>query len=361
MIIFAILYLLHYKKYSKFSLLDQTSLLKEQYYTYSDLGFYQLPIRGGDKMTISLNSGKQSLFFFIPYDPFLYICNLSIDGVPIKSHLLPRGLSIEGNDNATLTFYSSKKNNIQLQANFWIIPSTICPKYSAYVYGTNSIEVHSDLSQLCIFSPTFDSKSSKFKIESGIPFFSGYHYSLIYTTDFHTPAYVNDGNKIESHTIKTANFVSYFASKKVTNISDKNEYFTFSYKRRTKTKDVSYNQNYCFADSVYKCSSKECSFTSAFVFTDCLDYNIETIVIVGSVVGLVFAVTMLVLISCFLVKRKKNDENDTLSTVPLNNENNYLIEKDYTQKNINQQYQNEYNNPYNPMNQPQFYQQQTND
>lgn len=314
---------------------------------YSDIGFYQISIQNGDKINVFLKGGKHRLYLFIPYDPNILIQKIIIDGILVlQKKLILNGLSIEGNDNTTLEF-STKNSNQQIEANFWILPSNMCQKNSGYVFGTNSIEVHSDLDQLCIFSPSFDSKSSKFQIESGIPFIDGYHYSLVYTTDFEKPLYVNDGNNVETYTLKTANFVSFYSVK---SNSDKDEFFTFTYKRRTKTKDVSYSQNYCVADSVYKCSIIGCSSSDVFNFVECLDYNIETIVIVGSVLGFVFAVSMLILIYCCMIKKKKNDGglNEPLNTVPLNNENENYTQKDFNQNNYLNQ--NDYINPYDPSN-----------
>lgn len=75
----------------------------------------------------------------------------------------------------------------------------------------------------------------------------------------------------------------------------------------------------------------------------------------------VFAVCMLILISCFFIKNK----NESLSTVPLNTNNEQkerLAENDYMkdqqfQQDQNNLDQNVYNNPYYPSQQYQYQQQ----
>lgn len=338
---------------------NQTNIIQNKNLFYTQQGFYNIMIHNDDVIHISLNEGKQTLFFFMPYYPSFYIQNMSIDGIPVKNNMFPRGFFIKGNINASLEFCSGNKD-YEMQANMWIIPSEICQKSSIFTYGSNSIKITSSITQLCIFSPTFDSSNQKFKIESGIPFDSSFHYTLIYTNNFSNPDFLNYGNKIETYKFKNGNLVKFYSSSPYyienytsSGLKSSNEYYSFFYKRKTKTGKIAFTQNECFSDSIYECDSKGCVYNRIPTNLLCFDYDIEAIVIVGSIIGAVFAIGMLVMISCFIVKKKKTkkENNGILNTVPLRNENS--IADDYTNQNYPQTpkdvyEQDEYINPYNP-------------
>ncbi|KAK8836608.1 hypothetical protein M9Y10_037542 [Tritrichomonas musculus] len=289
---------------------------KSQNLQYSEQGFYNISISEKDTLNIFFKGRKQRLFFLIPYSPNFNIQNVSIDGTLVSIYPQPIGLSIEGTDNATLTFWS-KIDSYQHQINFWIIPSELCSNSSTFVYGSNIIELHFRNTELCVFSPIFDSNNQKFTIELGVPFDESNHHASIYTKDFVKPYATYYDNDIHSTTVKTGNFVKFNL-----NQNDEKNHYSIFYRRRTKSIGSPYHQNVCEADSITRCTSDGCLLDIVdFVSVECNQYDFENIIVVLVIVSLFLVIVMILLIYFCLRRNKKKKDLGNLDNNPLNSEN----------------------------------------
>ncbi|KAK8843558.1 hypothetical protein M9Y10_024615 [Tritrichomonas musculus] len=322
-VFFTILSLSNNQKGLKQNVFTKSSILKrvKQSLNYSDFGFYSVSISNGDAIEFSLDHGKQSIFFLMPYDPNFYIQDIIIDGIFVSHSAHPSGLAIEGNDSVILTFKTAVLG-LQIQSNFWIIPSDLCQCPSSYVYGKQIVNTHIINSQLCVFSPIFDSKNQKFKIESGIPFDSLDHYTSFYTVNYQKPDFINYDNIIESHEFTTGNFVKFSSSDLTLNSPKPNDIEdteTLFYKRQTKIKSSSHSENICVVEPFLRCNSNGCiSDTINIDFKKCSESGPNVVVITVACVGSVLFIALLCLILCCLSRRNK--KQDSMNTVLINNE-----------------------------------------
>ena len=137
--------------------------------------------------------------------------------------------------------------------------------------------------------------------------------------------------------------------------SDRDEYYSFYYKSSTKTVKPENSQDECVTATASKCDQNGCALGESVSFTDCLDYDVEMIVIVVSVVGTAFAISIVVMVSCFIARNKKRNGSERLvSSVPLNtaNESETNQQNEYTDGKSFGRYANQ-QNYLNPIEYPQ--------
>lgn len=188
-------------------------------YFYSEEGFHRILLKNDDTININFCNGSFSLFFFIPYHPDFKIQKIIIDGKTVEFFQC-RELAIEGKSNATLTF-SSNISNLYIQADFWIIPSNHCINPTVFLYGGNELEFKISLcNQLCIFSPSFDSKNKKFEIEFGAISQFREHSSFLYSKSVKTADVKKYLNEINKYYVDEAFFIQFHSNYSKYNSND---------------------------------------------------------------------------------------------------------------------------------------------
>lgn len=302
-----------------------SSNTKSRNLTFSEQGFYSISIEEGDKMIFFLKQSTQKLYFFLPSSGDFYIKDLTIDGTKVSIQSFPTGFCIEGNENITLTFYM-KNNDINNQVNFWIIPSSLCPKSSSYSFGSNIIEMLVRGSQTCIFSPTFDSKNQKFTIEAGIPLIKGYHYTSMYTTNYSKSDYTNTDNQIQTNTIKTGAFFKYYLNYID---GDEDHLYSIFFRRKTKSK----NENSCDANAVTRCNVDGCVLDYIdFVSIKCSKIDTVNIIVAVVIAGVIFLIIVSFIIYMLIMSKKRKLN---INSEPLNNDVDNENKIFYAEQNVN--------------------------
>lgn len=232
--------------------LKKTQLSPINYY-YSSEGYHKIYLKNNDTLSINFENSSFRLFFFIPYHPNFQIENIIIDGINVEFEQY-RELAIEGKFNTTLKFVSNV-SDLHVQADFWIIQSRFCSNPTVFLYGSNEFEFKISLcNQLCIFSPSFDSKTKIFDIEFGAISQFRAHSSFLYTNNTKMPdikKYLNETNKFK---INGASYIQFFGN--YSKYSSSDYYF---YSRKTKmNKENDLLENFCQMDYIMRCNSYGC-------------------------------------------------------------------------------------------------------
>lgn len=303
-------------------------------FSYSDPGFYSILLKDGDKISVFLVEGTQKLYLFIPYQTNFYIKELKIDGLIVPINLHPISFCIEGKNYVTITFYAN--NDQDNRADFWILPSSLCPKSSSYAYGSNIVEILARGTQLCVFSPTFDSKNQKFSIEAGIPLITGYHYTSFYTTNYDKPDYLISTDEIQSITIKTGSFVKFYSN---FIDDDGDRLYSIFFRRKTKSIKVSENDNKCEVNAITRCSFEGCILDYVdFVSVKCNKIDVLNITVASVISGIMVLVILSLVISMYCRSKKKKNLN--INEEPLNNDNDDFYNEN--QNHLGEQQLNDY-------------------
>lgn len=228
----------------------------------------------------------------------------------------------------------SMKTMKKRKINIWLLPSNFCRQISLYAYGGYSIElkVPYTSSEICIFSPSFDSFNGKYKVNFGINSNQNNHISNLYSKSFYCPYKVGKFDEIVKAKVDEP-FVAVFKfNSSLLSKSDNDlkyfENFIF-YKRITDQFESNDSSKQISLGSVANCNFSHDCVTSFF---PPLEVNVENkkwnsdielipllIVLIASIVGVVLVVF------CFKkIKRRiklnsiKNDISGLIPAKPQN-------------------------------------------
>lgn len=299
---------------SQNNLFQHTELNKSDKY-YDKIGFYNTEFGILSTVTISFSGGRNRIFVFFP--KVSYHTSVSIDDNLFYDLRGKIGFSLEGKKHAII------KSSFA-EVNFWIIPSTICPKNSIFVYGSRTIEIQMTHSPFCVFSPIFDSNNGYFKVKTGIKNHKGFHYSNIYTTNFTYPQFTNFGNINKTHKVKTSHIAEFYVDMSSSKRYDlyyerKVSYFSF--------KAHSYED--CYVNHVIYCNATTCESRLWSYYPYCSNFDILLLIRIF----LLVLTSICAMAFIFKMCLNKKESKDTLNTIPLKSDNTYekVDDSSYTQ------------------------------
>lgn len=293
-----------------------TYIISSTNHLLSDIGFYDILVRGGETITGILSNGDNRLFIVIPSHPDFSIESISIDDQSISSFSGKRGFAINGKENATFKIKSTDTDSI-LQVNAWLIPSQLCSNSAFYTYGSRKIKYEKVISiqDFCAFSPTLDSKNNKFTVKFGIKNGAQSHESSLYKLNFSNPLKKVTGTQIANYESGGPYFIQYNM--------DNSDSYTISYERKTKTIKFKDKSNKCTINPFYRCSlsgaeitcnddqtgkdnSKSCSNSCLSTTQLSLIITFGTIALLGAIAGIVACSCLCSCCACCCCNRKKS-------------------------------------------------------
>lgn len=248
------------------------------------VGFHQITdVLNGDAVKVNFNSNDLRLFLFLPFNSYLVVDELDVDGANMSSQFHNPideeiGFAVDGSQYAQFNFTSRGKPKLKIESDsvsLWLIPRNLCSKSSYFESGGLSSEIISYPSNqsitskspyiqysMCVFSPVFDftevSYSIKFGVEADLNNYVSE--SCLYTDNFNeSERCVNNYDEDSKYLISNAFFIQHTIKTANENYKRVDNQVKIKLKRDTEKSNFSeFFDLFCITQPVDACNSTAC-------------------------------------------------------------------------------------------------------